>query len=415
MGLIKHAAGETILWERTTSGMRCCFYPKRQYGEQMAAVVVPYGATGMYWRKDGTDRPETFPMGAAHFIEHKLFQQPWGDAFAAFSENGASANAFTDGRRTVYYFTCRTQFLEHLRRLLEFVQTPYFMREDVEKEKGIITSEIALYEDRPDWAAYQQMMEMMYQNHPIRFPVAGTVESVEKTTAEQLRRIYDVCYLPQTFLLICCGDVEPRKVMELAERVPRREKIGELVYPRESTQIQERYRERILSLRQPIFHIGFKLCPQQIQLREKAAMELLLELWAGESSAFFEEAYEKELLDEPLSSMFEHGESYAFCAFSGGGSHGEETAELLVQAWNTLRRQGIERKAFERVQKKKIGQTLRLFQSVTATGMAQMDLAQYEADLSDWFRSVKELQKQDVEKWLQNTRMEDKMVLSVIR
>ena len=47
--------------------------------------------------------------------------------------------------------------------------------------------------------------------------------------------------------------------------------------------------------------------------------------------------------------------------------------------------------------------------------MAQIDLASYGADVGEWFRLSKELHKQDVEKLLQNTIQEDKMVLSIVR
>ena len=42
MGLMRHGAGETILRERAAAGMRCCIYPKKQFGEKFAAVVVPF-------------------------------------------------------------------------------------------------------------------------------------------------------------------------------------------------------------------------------------------------------------------------------------------------------------------------------------------------------------------------------------
>ena len=95
----------------------------------MAAVLVQRGANHLFWKgRDG--EKICFPQGTAHFIEHKLFQQEWGDAFARFTQNGASANAFTDGDRTVYYFTCSDKFTENLKLLPDFVQKPYFTKED---------------------------------------------------------------------------------------------------------------------------------------------------------------------------------------------------------------------------------------------------------------------------------------------
>ena len=116
---------------KTKNGLRYYLFPRTGFGEQMAAVLVQRGANHLFWKgRDG--EKICFPQGTAHFIEHKLFQQEWGDAFARFTQNGASANAFTDGDRTVYYFTCSDKFTENLRLLLDFVQKPYFTKGNIE-------------------------------------------------------------------------------------------------------------------------------------------------------------------------------------------------------------------------------------------------------------------------------------------
>lgn len=144
-------------------------------------------------------------------------------------------------------------------------------------------------------------------------------------------------------------------------------------------------------------------------------MELLMDLWAGESSPFFLEAYEKDLLDVPLERMYSCGNGFAFCAFMGSGEQAEETAELLLTHWKRLKQNGIDENHFRRLQKKAVGQTLRLFQSISAVGLTQIELTPFDADLSDLFRLTKELHKKDLEKLLQNTIAQDKMVLSVMR
>lgn len=415
MGLMRHGAGETILRERAAAGMRCCIYPKKQFGEKFAAVVVPFGSNDVCWQENHSEKPIRFPLGVAHFIEHKLFQQSWGDALFQFGKQGAAANAFTDGEKTVYYFSCRENFMENLRLLLDFVQHPCFQEEDVEKEKSIIRSEIRMGKDDANRAAYETMVDLMYQKHPVRFPVAGTEESVKNTTAEKMQKVYDACYLPQKFWLICAGDVDDHQIMEATALVQEKESTGKIVYCKEPDTIQERYREIAMGLRRPVFQLGFKLEPRERNLQEKLAMELLMDLWAGESSPFFLEAYEKDLLDVPLERMYSCGNGFAFCAFMGSGEQAEETAELLLTHWKRLKQNGIDENHFRRLQKKAVGQTLRLFQSISAIGLTQIELTPFDADLSDLFRLTKELHKKDLEKLLQNTIVQDKMVLSVMR
>ena len=59
----------------------------------------------LFYRRPTEEQKHNMPLGTAHFIEHKLFQMPEGDAFSQFSQYHASANAYTDTEKTIYYFT----------------------------------------------------------------------------------------------------------------------------------------------------------------------------------------------------------------------------------------------------------------------------------------------------------------------
>lgn len=415
MSFLKYAAGDQVVKEKTSWGMDCVFYPKRQFGEKMAMLVVPFGANATGWKSE--QNAVTFPKGVAHFIEHKLFQQKWGDAFVQFGKQGASANAFTDGEKTVYYFVCREGFDENLKLLLDFVQHPIFTEEDTEREKEIICSEIAMYDDDPSWAVYYQMMEQMYPDHPIHTPIAGTEKSVRETTAVDLKMVYENAYLPQKFCLVCSGNIQPRKVMMLAEKMQPKKETGQIQWQNAENEHVKLYAERNMALQQPVFQIGIPVQTQEnhFDLRQKIAFDILLEIWAGESSPFYEQAYQKQWLDMPLGSRYAEGRGYAFCAFFGSGNHGNTVREALQNHMQALQQNGIAEKDFERIRKKYIGQILRTFQSVSDLCMVQAELCQYQSDLSDYFRMSKDLCKIDVEKLLQNMPVKDKMVLSIIR
>ena len=83
----------------------------------------------------------------------------------------------------------RDGFAENLRLLLDFVQKPVFTPEDTEKEKSIIASEIAMYDDDPDWVAYYQLLNGMYRTHPVKNPVAGAKETVEEVKSGPAGRL----------------------------------------------------------------------------------------------------------------------------------------------------------------------------------------------------------------------------------
>ena len=401
---------------KTKNGLRYYLFPRTGFGEQMAAVLVQRGANHLFWKgRDG--EKICFPQGTAHFIEHKLFQQEWGDAFARFTQNGASANAFTDGDRTVYYFTCSDKFTENLRLLLDFVQKPYFTKEDTERERDIIVSEITMYEDDPMWVGYYQMLEGMYGKHPIRNRIAGTAETVAEITEETLQKAYACYYTTDEMALICAGDIPLGEVRRMAERVARRETAARVYFPTEDAEIAEKYRACEMRLSVPQFQIGCKLppLPKQDWLKKRMAAGFCMELLAGESSAFFQKAYEWEWLDEALGSAFFCGEGYAFAAFSGSGTHPEETADFLGRELERLQREGFSQEDFQRIRKKHLGQLLRKLDTPQKLCFGQLAWARMDATAIDLLTCIKTMRQEEAEKMLKEGFSKENMVLSVVK
>ena len=73
--------------------------------------------------------------------------------------------------------------------LLDFVQAPYFTDENVEKEKGIISQEIKMYEDMPDNIIFEKSMYNLFINDPI----SGEKDKIilSPIIAEEYYRAYD--------------------------------------------------------------------------------------------------------------------------------------------------------------------------------------------------------------------------------
>ncbi|MBM6829712.1 insulinase family protein [Anaerotignum lactatifermentans] len=407
--------GETILRDRTAAGMDCYYYPKKGCREKFAAVTVDFGAQMLSFLPEGETKAEHFLPGTAHFLEHKLFQQPWGDAFSRLQQNGAEANAFTDGRKTVYYFSCRERFYENLEILLDFVSTPYFPEEDVKKERAVIKSEIAMYDDLPQWAGYYQMLEMMYEHHPVKYPIAGKAQSVDQIDSSMLYRAYEVAYTPSRLSLVCAGGIHPKQIQEMAEGMKGGGCRGSFVFAREPEVICERYRERHMDQTVPYVHVGWKWKPWSFLPEDRLVMELLLDAWAGPGSEFWRKADAGGKMDMPPGRLCEWGEGYGFCAFSGACLQPEELAEGLMAAWKNLAHGGLSEDMFQRLKKKQIGRMIRLFSTAESAALAQVDWLPWKVDLGQALRMAKGLRREQAEKMLQNTISEDKMVLSVIR
>ena len=203
--------GEKLYSTVLPNGLEIRVIPKKDFSTCYAAFMTNYGGAHRRFTVDG--RTVDTPAGVAHYLEHKMFDLPNGDnALSILSANGADPNAFTSSGVTCYYFQCTEGFEENLRMLLHFVSTPYFTDETVAKEQGIIAQEIRMGEDNPGMVVYYNLLGLLYDHHPIRDRVAGTVESISHITAQTLYDCHRVFYAPSNMVLCVEGCVDPETV-----------------------------------------------------------------------------------------------------------------------------------------------------------------------------------------------------------
>ena len=150
--------GETVYTDTLENGLKLVVVPKKGFARADAFFATNYGSVDTKFFLDG--KWQTSPAGVAHYLEHKMFDMPNGNALQTLSSYGASPNAFTSYEMTAYYFTATEHFDECLRELLTFVSTGYFTEESVEKERGIISQEIRMYEDNPNSQVGERLFEI---------------------------------------------------------------------------------------------------------------------------------------------------------------------------------------------------------------------------------------------------------------
>ena len=167
--------GEQMYHQVLDNGLHIFVVPKPGFQKSYAFFATNYGGMDMKFKLDGQDMDT--PAGVAHYLEHKMFDTKEGNALQELAANGASPNAFTSNAITGYYFESTEKFEENLRILLSFVSIPYFTKESVDKEQGIIGQEIGMIEDDPDWVVFMDLMQALYEKHPVRVSVAGSAES----------------------------------------------------------------------------------------------------------------------------------------------------------------------------------------------------------------------------------------------
>ncbi len=353
------------------SGLNCIVIPKKGYYKKYATFSTQYGSVDNEFIIPGENEPTKVPDGIAHFLEHKLFEQKDGSVMDKFAALGSKPNAFTSFNQTVYLFSCTDLFNENFKLLLNFVQNPYITDESVEREKKIIGQEINMYRDDPGWRVNFNLLKAIYKNHPVRYDIAGTIESISEITKETLYQCYKTFYHPSNMLITVVGDVEHIKVFEQVENcIQTSEKASEIkrIFPNESTDINKSYIEQNMPVSTPIFYMGFKDSNLDLEgaeiLRYELATKLLLSMLMGKSSRLYEELYDKGLINSSFEMDFSLEKSYAYSMFGGESVNPEEVQDRITKEIELLKKQGLDEGTFKRLLNASKGRFIRQLNSL---------------------------------------------------
>ena len=369
--------GEEVIWVTLDNGLPVCIVPKKGFSRKYALFATRYGGMDMRFRLNGQWLDT--PAGIAHYLEHKMFDTEDGNALQELAMNGAEPNAFTSNAITCYYFDSTEKFYENLEILLSFVSVPYFTDESVEKEQGIIGQEIGMIEDNPEWQGYEQLMQSLYHTSPARTPVAGSVESIRKITAQTLYDCHRAFYTPANMCLVVVGDVEPQQVLDSARRVLPKDS-GELIErdygAEEPTEAARAYAEERMEVSMPSFLVGFKCPPQhggEEQHRFAAIGELACDVLMGESSPLYARLYSQGLINGSFGAAFDILPGAAYAYAGGDSKDPKAVAEAILAEAQRLVREGVDEDYYKRIVNANFGAALRELNSFESIAVSMAE------------------------------------------
>lgn len=405
--------------ERTLeNGLRVCYLPKEGFSKTFAILATNFGSVDASFTIDG-ERHDT-PAGVAHFLEHKMFEDEDGNALQKFARTGASPNAFTSHTMTAYHFSCTDRFEENLEILLKFVFTPYFTEENVAKERGIIGQEIGMMDDTPSWRLFCGLLEGLYRSHPVRVPIAGSVESIAQITPEVLYTCHRAFYSPKNMALIVCGTADFDEICRMAAQFSPAEapEIGERHYGDRREAVNELTVERRMAVSRPQFLLGFKdtpLAAGESRLRRALLGELAVRILCGDTAPLYAELYGKRLISRDFDTdymLFPEGAA----AILGGESRDPEAArEAIERETARLAREGVEQALFDRMKNALYGLWLRVLDVPEAYARQQAAAMFAGEDYADFAALCDTISPQDVQAVYARWAQRDRSSMSVIR
>lgn len=364
---------ETLFKKTLPNGLTVFLLPKANVTKSYGIFMTNYGSMHRTFVPIGKNELVTVPDGIAHFLEHKLFEKEDRDVFSDFMKYGASPNAYTSFTKTAYLFSATDNVKENVELLLDFVQDPYFSEASVEKEKGIIAQEIKMYDDEPNWRSYMGTVKNMYVNLPINIDIAGTVDSIQQITKEDLYMCYNTFYHPANMALFVAGNFDAAEMLELieqnqAEKTFPEAKPPEVKFPYEPEKVNVQKETIKLPVSLPKLSLGIKEKKQQLKgevlLRQDLIQQMILDHLFSKSGAYYKELYEKELIDDSFDYSTTVETLFNFTLISSDTEDPERLENELKEMLEKTKSLTIDEATFSIMKKRKMGEYLRSLNSL---------------------------------------------------
>ncbi|MDN5602144.1 MAG: insulinase family protein [Staphylococcus equorum] len=357
---------EKVYEAELNNGLKLFIIPKKGFQKTFVTYTTQFGSLDNKFKPHGSDTYVTVPDGVAHFLEHKLFENEEEDLFTAFAEDNAQVNAFTSFDRTSYLFSATDNVDRNIKRLLTMVETPYFTKETVDKEKGIIEEEIKMYQEQPGYKLMFNTLKAMYEIHPIRVDIAGSVESIYEITKDDLYLCYETFYHPSNMVLFVVGDVDAEHIYEvIAEHENKRDKVNQPQIVRdalnEKSEVNEFNVTESMKLQSPRLMLGFKNEtlknePNEAYVKRDLEMTLFYEMVFGEETDFYQTLLNQDLIDETFGYQFVLEPTYSFSVITSATQYPDKLKALLLEELENTQGKLSDAEAFNLLKKQFIGE-----------------------------------------------------------
>lgn len=401
-------------WQHLPSGLTVIARPMPEYSAAHVILATRFGSIHREFVLEG----ETLhlPAGTAHFLEHKMFEDEEGDAFAKFARTGANANAFTIFDRTCYVFTATSQLDQSLDVLLRMLTHPYFTAETVAKEQGIIGQEIKMYEDTPDWRLMNTLLSCLYEAHPIRDDIAGSCESIARLTPEMLYACCRAFYQPGNLVLAAAGNITMDQLLAACARAgldqPRPEIPVQRLWPAESLLPARRRETLYMPVPMPWLGIGFKEQPIPAEdLRTEALYDLICGCILGGMSPLYRRLYDQGLVAPDFGGSVLHTEGCCCFLFAGESSSPETVQQMLLEEIRRVRAEGVDREVFTLCKHERYGQLIENLENVEDSASQMADFALSGQTVAQQIGMLAGLTAEDADRAMQQIFSTDRMAV----
>lgn len=416
--LTSSRTGDKCIHVKHSSGLDVYICEMKGFSSVEALFGTKYGSINTRFRTSGDADYTEVPEGIAHFLEHKLFENEDCDVFELYAKTGANANAFTSFDKTCYLFSCSKNYQDSLKILLDFVQKPYFTKESVNKEQGIIGQEIQMTNDNPEWRVFFNLLRCLYHNHPVKIDIAGTIESIAQIDADLLYKCYNTFYNLNNMVLAIAGNISTDEVLEICDQClkPCEDKGLESVFPDEPSEIVQPEIRETQPVGTPIFNIGYKCapCSGRERLKKSMAASVAAGIITDASSDMYQRLLNSGIINSTFGAEVFCGDGYFSVIFSGESAAPEKVRNALAQEMEKIIKGGLEEKDFQRIKKSTYGILIRELNNVESVANLMINAHMDGVKPYDAIEILSNLTSSDCTSFIRDELSADKLAMSVV-
>lgn len=394
---------ETYYEDTLSNGLKVILWEKKHYEKSLFMLVTPFGAVDIIQENQAGECIH-HPIGVAHFLEHKMFAMKDQDVMNLFSDMGANVNAFTSYQETAYYASTTSDPTAPLNLLLDFVQELDVDETSVEKEKGIIVSELHMYKEMSDQRLLMEVYSSLYQNHPLRYDIGGDDESVMGTSVADLYRSYEMNYHPANMVLICVSGHDPQELLNIIKENQEGKKFSSaqrittlpIIEPE---QVAREHFTFHMDVSVPKIAVAYKLRgikdPYE-RLRKEWAIRFLLDANFTTLYPDYQLWLDQEIINDYCGSDIDIGEDYATVMFYAESERVDDFVALCENCMNRIMNAELSDEVLEQLKRRYYAQSIRSMNSFDEIAISYVRSMFMHTDYFKTLDLLHELQQKDI-------------------
>lgn len=419
--IILKGLDEHLYYEKSKKGLDVFMLPNNKVNNFYITFNVKFGAIHTEFKEKGRKNYIKVPHGIAHFLEHQLFYQKDGTvAHDYFANLGSYANAATTYRYTNYEVISTNNIAKNLNYLLDYVQEPYFIKKNVESEKGIIIEEIRMGLDSPGRQLFQRIYNNLFVKNNYKYSIAGDEEDITKITADKISKCYDMFYHPENMFIVVTGNFKPLELMTIINENQSKKEYTDFKNPiiknhKEPLKVEKDYEEIEMNVKIPKLSIAYKMSRKRFgdidDYKLRKYLQMILSSSFDKASDLTEKLTDNNIISSNISTANFVDKDFVALIISVESKYPDECIKIIDEEMKKL---SIDKEAVERKKRVYLSNLIMAFDNVkTVNEMIQDNIILYNQINEDEYNIIKKLNYKEANDVLEKISNRVKTVLVI--